>query len=144
MLARRGITLIPEDVELSLKNAKMKDDLYQLKSSSAVTVKERPFVQKAGGAVHVDMDNVDELNSLSNRDTLMCTSLTMKMPHLYCATDLFFLLEYCFPFLKTLTLDLGADDPESYHHHLQLSQIERLLRFNNFPVLTQIRVASGA
>lgn len=144
MLARRGMVLVPDNVELSVKNAKTRDDLLQLKSSSSVAVKERAAAQKAGGPVRVNMSNMDEVNDLGSYESLMCSSLTVTLPHSFYATDLFNLLEYCFPFATTLTLELHPKGEDTYQAPLQLSLIERLLRFNNFPALTQIRVVSSA
>ena len=143
MLARRGMALVPDNVELSVKNAKTRDDLLQLKSSSSVAVKERAAAQKAGGPVCVNMSNMSEVINLGSYESLMCSSLTVALTHSFHAADLFNLLEYCFPFATTLTLELDSQGEDVYQLPLQLSLIERLLRFNNFPALTQIRVVSS-
>lgn len=127
-----------------MKNAKTRDDLLQLKSSSSVAVKERAAAQRACGSVRVNMGNVDEVNDLGSYESLMCTSLTVTLTHSFHAASLLNLLEYCFPFATTLTLELGTEDDDIYHVPLPLSLIERLLRFNNFPALTQIHVVSSA
>ena len=144
MLARRGIALVPDNVELSVKNAKTRDELLQLKSSSSVAVKERAVAQKASGPVRVNMGNMDEVNDLGSYRSLMCSSLTLTLTHSFHAANLLALLEYCFPFARTLTLELDSQDGNLYHLPLPLSLFERLLRFNNFPALTQIRVVSRA
>ena len=138
------MALVPDNVELSVKNAKTRDDLLQLKSSSSVAVKERAAAQKAGGPVRVNMSNMDEVNDLGSYESLMCSSLTVALTHSFHAADLFNLLEYCFPFATTLTLELHPKGEDTDQAPLQLSLIERLLRFNNFPALTQIRVVSSA
>ena len=123
-------------------NALIKDGIMQFNDNSIVTVIEKS-VKKAGGAVLVNMSSNDEVDSLENYSMLMCTSLTAVMTNSFYAADLNIIQRYCFPFMKVLTLDLGGDDNETYFVPLQLSLIERLLRFNSFPALTQIRLTSA-
>lgn len=117
-----------------------------LNKNSVVTVTATAGNHVAGGAVHVDLDaSADNLEQLSTRSTVLCSSLELTLPESVTYMWLFTLLLSCYPFMHTLTINCPFVSPVSrvVNSPLYAHSLERLLRFDNFPSLRRIVLRSA-
>ena len=143
-MARRGIALISDEMDLAVSTGVKKSGMIDVKKNTVVTVIEKNGLQEAGGARRLSLGGDADMKLSSSRAILLCTSLDVAMPTDGSYVWMYFLQFYCYPFMHTLTLN--RDTPATHSHivngPLFARSLERLLRFDNFPSLRRIVVKS--
>ena len=143
-MARRGIALISDEMELMVSTGVKKSGMIDVKKNTVVTVIEKNGLQEAGGARRLSLGGDADMKLSSSRAILLCTSLDVAMPTDGSYVWMYFLQFYCYPFMHILTLN--RDTPATHSHivngPLFARSLERLLRFDNFPSLRRIVVKS--
>ena len=144
-MARHGIALISDEMELTVSTGVKKSGMIDVKKNTVVTVIEKNGLQEAGGARRLSLGGGDtDMKLSSSRAILLCTSLEVAMPTDGSYVWMYFLQFYCYPFMHTLTLN--RDTPATHSHivngPLFARSLERMLRFDNFPSLRRIVVKS--
>ena len=143
-MARRGIALISDEMDLAVSTGVKKSGMIDVKKNTVVIVSEKNGLQEAGGARRLSLGGDADMKLSSSRAILLCTSLDVAMPTDGSYVWMYFLQFYCYPFMHTLTLN--RDTPATHSHivngPLFARSLERLLRFDNFPSLRRIVVKS--
>ena len=145
-MVRRGITLIDDETQCRVNVKANRSGEVSLNKNSVVTVIDTSGDHVAGGAVHVDLDaSTDNMEQLSTRSTVLCSSLELTLPEGTTYMWLVTLLLSCYPFMHTLTINRLPISPTSpvVNSPLHAHSLERLLRFDNFPSLRRIIVRSA-
>ena len=104
-MARRGIALISDEMELTVSTGVKKSGM----------IDEKNGLQEAGGARRLSLGGGDtDMKLSSSRAILLCTSLEVAMPTDGSYVWMYFLQFYCYPFMHTLTLN--RDTPATHSH----------------------------
>ena len=144
-MARRGIALVPDEIEYAVNTGMKKSGMIDVKKNTVVIVIEKNSLQEAGGASHIIFGGeYADMMMLGSRDSLLCTELEVTLPTDNSYKWLLFVACYCFPFMHTLTLNRHTISFISHvvNGPLFALSLERMLRFDNFPSLRRIVVKS--
>ena len=144
-MARRGVALISDEMDLAVSTGVKKSGMIDVKKNTVVIVIEKNSLQEAGGASHIIFGGeYADMMMLGSRDSLLCTELEVTMPTNCSYVWMYFLQFYCYPFMHTLTLNrhIISFISRVVNGPLFARSLERLLRFDNFPSLRRIVVKS--
>ena len=84
----------------------MKFGVVELQKNTVLVVNEKGTKQEAGGTAGFSLANgMSNVELLHKRSTLMCSSLEVTLPEDNSYVWVAFLLNYCYPFMQTLTLN---------------------------------------